>query len=125
MTKLAMKTLGAWMMVAAAATSARAQTPDGAAVFTRACAACHDGAQGSRAPSLDALRLRSAQAVFDALLTGAMRMQGARLTGAERRAVVEYTTGKSLAAPPSDAGRGLCAAPAAFTIAPTSAGWSG
>ncbi len=106
------------------ASPARAQDADGAAVFNRACAACHDGAAGSRAPSLESLRGRSTQAVFDALLTGAMRMQGARLTGAERRAVVAYATGKPFDAPAVDMSAGRCPSPARFD-ASAGPGWSG
>jgi polyvinyl alcohol dehydrogenase (cytochrome) len=108
-----------------AAGVANAQGTDGAAVFARACASCHDAAAGSRAPSLDSLRGRSAQAVMDALLTGAMRMQGARITGAERRAVAEYVTGKTLGAPTSNPEVGRCAASPPFTVSPSGPMWSG
>ena len=33
-----------------------AQTPDGAAVFTRECSSCHTGAPDTRAPAPDVLR---------------------------------------------------------------------
>jgi len=120
-----MRMIGAWMLIAVAATVAQAQSVDGSAVFARVCAACHDGATGSRAPSLDALGGRSAQAVLDSLLTGAMRMQGARLSGAERRAVVEYVTGKSFGAPTSESTIGRCAANTPFSVSPTAPSWSG
>ena len=90
------------------AAGATAQPVDGAAVFARACRSCHDGSSATRAPGLESLRGRSPQAVMDALLTGAMRMQGARLTGAERRAVVEYASGTSLSAPSVDLSVGRC-----------------
>ena len=111
--------------VIAAGTVASAQSVDGAAVFTRACVSCHDGAPTSRAPSMDSLRGRSAQAVLDALLTGAMRMQGARLMGVERRAVVEFVSGKTLGAPTFDVNGGRCATPKPFADPSTMPGWSG
>ena len=82
----------AWVNSAAAQ-----QAADGAQIFQRSCATCHNGAADSRAPALDALRARSAQAIVESLLTGAMRPQGARLSGAERRAVAEFLTGTTIA----------------------------
>ena len=75
---------------------ASAQEPDGAAVFQAGCAACHTAALDSRGPSPEALGQRSPEAIIDALMNGAMRLQGSRLSGAERRAVAEYLTGRSV-----------------------------
>ena len=58
-----------------------AQTPDGEQVFKQSCASCHSGAPESRAPSPDALKARTPQAVIESLMTGAMRLQGSRLKG--------------------------------------------
>ena len=69
---------------------------DGAQIFQRSCASCHTGAADSRAPSLEALRSRTPQAVIEALVNGAMRPQGSRMSGAERRAVAEFVTGKTI-----------------------------
>jgi cytochrome c5 len=38
---------------------AAAQTPDGAAVFEKHCATCHDGAPDSRAPNRATLQART------------------------------------------------------------------
>ena len=46
------------------------QAPEGARVFQASCATCHTGARDSRAPSLDALRVRTPRAIIDSLLTG-------------------------------------------------------
>src|SRR4029434_3125093 len=89
---------------------ASAQSTDGAAVFTQSCAACHNGAADSRAPSPAALRAPSPQSVVESLVTGAMRAQGARLSGAERRAVAEYLTGKTIAGDVRGADIGRCTA---------------
>ena len=110
------------------ASTASAQSPDGAAVFKQGCASCHNGAADSRAPSPEALRPRAPQAIVESLVTGAMRAQGARLSGAERRAVAEFLTGRTIAGDVRGAGAGRCAAadqpPAARAGAARWSGWS-
>src|SRR5439155_12676446 len=108
--------------------SARQQTPDGAAIFARDCASCHDGADGSRAPSPDLLRQRSPEAILSALTAGGMRPQGGRLSGAERRAVSEFLSGKALGGDVTGAAIGRCvAASQGPTLSGTSPApsWSG
>src|ERR1700732_2163694 len=88
-------------LFAGLALSAAAQAPNGAAIFARECASCHDGAgrsraAGARAPRPDLLRHRSPEAILTALTAGGMRPQGARLSGTERRAIAEYLSGRSL-----------------------------
>jgi polyvinyl alcohol dehydrogenase (cytochrome) len=119
----------AWLraigILLACATCGWAQPSDGARVFQQTCATCHTGASDSRAPSLDALRARTPQAVIDSLLTGAMRPQGARLSGAERRAVAEFITGKSIDGDVTGARVGRCAAPAPLRDPASAPQWSG
>ena len=67
----------------------------GEAVFDESCVQCHNG-DDARAPSLDAMRGRSPQAIVDALTSGSMRYQGLALSGDERRAVAEFITGRRL-----------------------------
>jgi polyvinyl alcohol dehydrogenase (cytochrome) len=67
----------------------------GSTVFDTTCRSCHDDGD-PRAPSLDALRGRSPQAIIDALTSGSMRYQGLALSGDERRAVAEFITGRTL-----------------------------
>jgi polyvinyl alcohol dehydrogenase (cytochrome) len=89
---------------------ARAQPPEGAAIFQQNCAGCHDGSASSRAPTPEQLRNRSASAIVAALTGGAMRYQGLALTGAERREVAEYLAGPlNLSDSNPDAGRCLSA----------------
>src|SRR5580765_7874556 len=88
------------------------QQPDGAAIFARDCATCHDGAETSRAPKPDVLRQRSPEAILAALTAGGMRPQGGRLSGAERRAVAEYLSGRPIGGDITGASRGRCTAPA-------------
>src|SRR5438309_767222 len=59
--------VGGSLAVVLVAAAVHAQKPDGAALYDAACAACHDTpAAGSRAPSKEALRDRSPEAVVDA-----------------------------------------------------------
>ena len=120
------------LAVLAVAVPARAQTPNGAAIFDNNCAVCHTGSD-ARIPSVESLGQRTPGAIVDALTTGAMIQQGGALSVAERRAVAEYLTGSTLRASgamsPAGANgaNGMCAAqPAAFNPAsgPQWNGWS-
>ncbi len=101
----------------------------GAALYEEHCAGCHDEG-GGRAPSRDALRRRSPQAVVDALTSGPMRYQGLPLNGDERRAIAEFLTGRSLRMPIAGAPIGRCAPvrplmdPATSPAIPSWNGWS-
>ena len=86
----------------------QAQTPSGDQVFKDRCANCHTGAADSRAPSPEALRSRSPQAIIESLVNGAMRTQGSRMTGAERRLVAEFLTGRPIAGDVSGTTQGRC-----------------
>src|SRR4051812_6116091 len=83
------------------------QSASGAEVFDHACQSCHDGAD-PRAPSLEAMRGRSPQAILDALTSGAMRYQGLPLSGAERRDVAEFVAGRKLRGTVTGAAIGSC-----------------
>ncbi|HXD73515.1 MAG TPA: PQQ-binding-like beta-propeller repeat protein [Vicinamibacterales bacterium] len=89
------------MVCVAAAASAQ----DGAALYRRDCAACHDVGV-DRAPSRDALQSMTADRVLAAMETGPMISMASRNTGAERRAIAQFVTGKTLS------GRDLSTAPA-------------
>ena len=70
--------------------------PDGKAVYTQHCAACHDSG-AARAPTPETMRNMTPESVVRALETGVMRVVGTfALNGAERAAVAEYVTGKPL-----------------------------
>jgi polyvinyl alcohol dehydrogenase (cytochrome) len=83
------------VLIGALTRPAATQPADGASLFDRHCSTCHNG-EDVRAPSADALRGRSPQAIVDALTAGSMRYQGLALGGAERRAIAEYLTGRKL-----------------------------
>ena len=101
------------------------QADDGAQIFQQRCANCHTGASDARAPGLDALRIRTPQAVIESLVTGAMRAQGSRMSGAERRAVAEFVTGKAIGGDVSGAETGRCSGAASIGDAVESPRWSG
>jgi polyvinyl alcohol dehydrogenase (cytochrome) len=97
----------------------------GAAIFARDCATCHDGATGSRAPSPDVLKKRSPEAILAALTAGGMRPQGGRLSGAERRAVAEYLSGRPLGSDITGARIGRCTSSPPITDGAGSPAWRG
>jgi polyvinyl alcohol dehydrogenase (cytochrome) len=103
----------------------QAQGAPGEQVFKERCAGCHNGAADSRAPSPEALRNRSPQAIVETLVNGGMRTQGARLTGAERRAVAEYLAGRAIDGDVSGAAKGLCAGAAINSTSTTASAWNG
>ena len=108
-------------------TPASAQTPDGAQIFQRRCAACHSGAADARAPGPDALRLRTPDAVVESLVNGAMRVQGAQMSGADRRAVAEYVTGKAIGGDVTGSSAGRCPASSSLrnrALGPMWGSWS-
>ena len=99
--------------------------PDGASVFKRECALCHNGAADSRAPNRDVLAQRSAEAILQALTGGQMRAQGSHLSGAERRAVSEYLSGKKLTGVVTGAAQDLCKTHDTFNGPANQPAWSG
>ncbi len=107
------------------ALTAAPQAPDGAAIFARNCATCHDGAAGSRTPSPEVLRQRSPEAILAALTAGGMRPQGGRLSGVERRAVAEYLSGRELGGDVTGAKIGRCLATPPLPNPASSPSWSG
>ncbi len=86
------------------AAAAFAAPPDGSAIYSASCAACHDHPQ-ERVPSRESLAKRAPEDVITALSTGAMKEQGKNLNDADKRAVARFLTGKEpsvavTAAPP-------------------------
>jgi polyvinyl alcohol dehydrogenase (cytochrome) len=119
--------LASFALTCLLATPLFAQTPDGAAVFQKACASCHvNPAADSRAPTREALGQFAPEVILTALTTGKMFRQGAELTDAERRAVAGYVSGRPIgsAAPASSTGR-CASAPPPMSAAALAAGWNG
>lgn len=99
--------------------------PSGEMVFAASCVSCHNG-DDARAPSLEAMRGRSPEAIIDALTSGSMKYQGLALGGDERRAVAEFISGRKLRGTVSGATTGLCAGRRAPFVNPfAGASWNG
>jgi polyvinyl alcohol dehydrogenase (cytochrome) len=107
---------------------AQAQTPapDGAELYKRTCAQCHDTG-ANRAPSRDAFTALPAERVLAAMETGSMITMANNRTAAERRAIAEFLTGKSLSnplvtTPPASA---MCTATSSGFDASSGPRWTG
>jgi polyvinyl alcohol dehydrogenase (cytochrome) len=85
------------VMLAAAGAGAQApQTPDGADLYKRACAQCHDTGVG-RAPNREQFRSMLPDRVLAAMETGSMVTMANNRTAPERRAIAEFLTGQTFA----------------------------
>jgi polyvinyl alcohol dehydrogenase (cytochrome) len=80
-----------------------AEADEGAALYMKYCAACHDNAVG-RTPSRATLKLLTRDRIQQALETGVMRAQGAERTAEERQAIAAFLGNQTVGteAPPSD-----------------------
>ncbi len=74
---------------------APAQTPDGAAVYQRVCATCHEQSNIDRIPQRAVIARMSPENLLAALTGGVTQAQAASLSVAERRAVAQFLTGKA------------------------------
>lgn len=82
------------LLLALTAGPAGAQ-PDGAAVYARACAQCHEANDpGVRAPKRDTMRALTPDAILRTLETGPMQPLAKDLSPAERLAVSEHIAGR-------------------------------
>jgi polyvinyl alcohol dehydrogenase (cytochrome) len=101
---------------------------DGAATFKSACAACHgaaDAAQARNAPSIEALRSFTPEAILNALVNGKMRIQGTPLSDGDRRAVAEFLGGRPLRSSPAGSSAVRCTAAPAFSGPAATGDWNG
>ncbi len=113
------------LLLFACAAGAFAAAPDGAEVFQRNCASCHQAAEaGSRVPTRDELAKLTPEQVMNALLRGKMTIQGGALSTNEIRAVSLYASGKSFSTVAIDPAAGRCPGnPKPFS--PTAGDWNG
>ncbi len=72
---------------------------DGAALYQKNCAGCHDSG-ASRVPSRLALKRLSPERILLALESGTMMMMGARRTAPERHAIAEFLAAKPFGSEP-------------------------
>ncbi len=107
-----------------------AQAPDGAALYQKTCATCHQqpGAD-SRAPNRETLGQFSPESIFTALTTGNMYRQGYELSDPEKKAVAEWLAGRAIGAPTPIAESSRCTSAAPAMTDPTKGtnwnGWGG
>lgn len=73
---------------------------EGAALFSKHCAVCHEAGGESRAPGRAALRQLSPERILVVLETGVMYRQGLARTPAERRAIAAFLSDKPLGSEP-------------------------
>ena len=75
----------------------RLGTDSGYGVFQQRCTHCHGNADAPQsAPSPSTLRLLAPEAIYDALASGTMKVQGQKLSDEEKRAVAESLSGRPL-----------------------------
>ena len=98
--------------------------PPGQAVYERACANCHSEAE-SGAPTRNALRAMTPEAILNALVNGKMQQQGSALSDADRRAVSEFLAARPLGATPASTVASKCATSPAMTDPSRGASWNG
>lgn len=82
------------IMLAAFEMRAVAQLSEGASIYKRQCALCHDNSAMTRAPSPASLKMMTPETVLRSLETGRMKDQGALLNAAQKKAIAEFVTGK-------------------------------
>ena len=98
--------------------------PPGQAAYDRACAGCHSDAE-SGAPTRNALRAMTPEAILNALVNGKMQRQGAEMTDADRRAVSEFLAGRALGGTTASSTASKCKASPAMSDASRGASWNG
>jgi polyvinyl alcohol dehydrogenase (cytochrome) len=94
-------------LVLCAIVAARAAAPDGADLYAKHCASCHE-VIALAAQNRALLKNLTPEFIVRTLAIGTMHTQGARLPAAERAAVAEYLTAKPVHA--VDTGAGRCSA---------------
>src|SRR5579872_7328487 len=118
---------GLFAAVVLASSTASAQAPDGAAVYQKSCATCHQQpGSDSRAPNRDALGQFSPESILTALTTGNMYRQGYDLSDAEKKAVAEFLSGRAVGSPTPIAESARCTTAAPPMSDPAKgASWNG
>ncbi len=114
---------GCAMLLLGASPSALAQEPDGATLYKKQCALCHENPGQTRAPAPTAMRLMSPENIIRALESGRMKDQGQLLTPAQKRLIAEFLTGKKVGQT-GQASKGACP-DAKAPFSPSSTDWNG
>jgi polyvinyl alcohol dehydrogenase (cytochrome) len=104
--------------------SVGAQTPsNGADVFEKNCALCHNPNATNRTPTADALKRLTNSAILTALETGPMKAEGSALTAAQRQAVADFLAAKTAATAGAAVSENVC--PGAAPPLANMKGWNG
>ena len=98
--------------------------PPGQAAYDRDCASCHSEAD-SGAPTRNALRAMTPEAILNALVNGKMQRQGSTMSEADRRAVSEFLAGRALGSTVASATSSKCKASPAMSDPARGASWNG
>ena len=96
---------------------------DAAALYGTRCGTCHDNSTSDRMPKRSEIASRTPEAVFNAMVSGAMLIQASGLSQDESRAIARYLTGKEFTVG-SAAASGMCPTPAS-AFAPSPSDWNG
>jgi mono/diheme cytochrome c family protein len=92
-------TLTASLLVASLSSfTASSQPPNGEALFTQHCAACHLNPVDDDTPTRAAMGSLAPNAIVESLTEGTMRLQGQALSPSERVAIAELVTGRPVLA---------------------------
>lgn len=91
--------------------AAHGQTPDGAAIYRKACALCHEQSNVDRMPQRSTIARMSPELILQSLNSGVMQMQAANLSAAERTAVAEFLAGRKIGSEPVTSRDAFCKTP--------------
>ena len=111
-------------LIALAVPARAQQAPNGEAVFKQSCASCHREGQ-SDAPTRDALRQMTPEAIYNALTLGRMILQATALSDDERKAVSVFLTGRPFAPPSPPVVLNRCTSSPPMRDPSSAGGWNG
>ena len=94
--------------------TAVAQAPNGEALFTQHCAACHLNPVEDDIPNRAQMGEFAPNAIVESLTDGTMRLQGQALSQGERIAIAELLTGRPVLAASLPVPQGVCTASTPF-----------
>ena len=102
-----------------------AQAPNGEALFTQHCAACHLNPVEDDIPTRAQMGEFAPNAIVESLTDGTMRLQGQALSPGERVAIAELLTGRPVLAASAPVPQGLCTASTPFAPTRSEPLWNG